>query len=103
MLNQRDVQALARVAGPGVCVVGIGNGKKLWIDLAGKACKERMTTSELDYITCGKLPGLSSSHATPPVSLQVRELNQLSLLTWLAATQRLGAPRLCLGRQKKAD
>lgn len=33
MSSQRDAWALAKVARPGVCVVGIDNGKKPQIDL----------------------------------------------------------------------
>lgn len=73
VLSQRDAWALTRIAEPGVCTVGIGNGKRLRIDLGGEACKGRLTVSELDCNTCEKWPGWSSSRATPPVFLQARE------------------------------
>lgn len=73
VLSQRDARALARIVEPGVRAFGIGNGKRLWIDSGGEACKGRVTVSELDCNTCGKWPGWSSSRATPPVFLQAHE------------------------------
>lgn len=57
VLSQWDARALARIAEAGVHVVGIGNGKRLRINLGGEACKGWVTVSELDCNTYGKWSG----------------------------------------------
>ena len=69
VLSQQDARVLARVGEPGARVVGISNGKRLWIDLRGEACKERVTTSALGCNIVGARPGQSSFCARPPASL----------------------------------
>lgn len=43
VLNQQNFSVFTKVSKPGACVVGIGNRKRLYIDLRGKACKEKIT------------------------------------------------------------
>lgn len=68
MLSQRDAWGLARVADPRIHVDGIGNGKRLRIDLGGEAYKGKVTASKQGCNTNKKWSGWSSFCAISLVS-----------------------------------